>query len=115
MRSISGKEKKEKDATNGVQEVWLIDLRRVFERVCIEEGAAYRNRYGWNHAEVDDTVAAMLATFKDTLEEFADYVEDGDVEGLTMLASQERTRRLLRATRSGVISPTVDARRRGTA
>lgn len=103
------KKKNEKDATNGVQEVWLIDLQEVFERVCVEEGAAYRNRYGWNHVETDDTVAAMIAAFKDTLEEFADYVEDGDVEGLAALANRERTRRLLRATRAGVIRPKADA------
>ena len=97
-----------KAAEDGAQEIRLIDLQQVFERVCVEEGAAYRNRYGWNHVETDDTVGAMIATFKDTLEEFADYVENGDVEGLTALANRERTRRLMRATNAGLIRPTID-------
>lgn len=87
--------------------VFLIDLQQVFERVCVEEGAKYRNQHHWNHDEVSETVNQLVAEFKATLEEFANHVESGDIEALEALARQENTQRLLRATLSGAVRPSA--------
>ena len=85
------------------EDVQVVDLPSVFERVCVEMGAMYKNMHGWTHEEVMETVDLMCKEFKGTVDSFEEYVRNDDAEGLMALAKQEGTKRLLKATRAGVI------------
>ncbi len=77
----------------------MADAIAIFERECVDMGKAYARRYGWNRAEVDETVTRMCGAFGDVLDEYATLVEREDWDELVALAAQEQTRRMIRGGR----------------
>jgi hypothetical protein len=79
----------------------VVDAAKVFENtvVAMVRESGYGRRF--TSDELDVLVKAMVTEFGPSLEEFSEYLEREDWDGLVMLAARERTRAQMRATRMG--------------
>lgn len=79
--------------------VLTVDARDVFQRtvvaMCREVGLQRR----LSPVDIDAVVRDLVADFAGTLEEFSEYIEREDWDGLASLAARERTMAQLRSIR----------------
>ena len=79
----------------------VVDATEVFEDTVVKMVREYGYGQRFTSDELDVIVRAMCREFGATLEEFSEYLEREDWDGLVMLAAREQTRAQMRATRMG--------------
>lgn len=77
--------------------VTLKDVAPMFERTIVAICREGRMQHRFTPVDIDRIICAITTDdFAGTLEEFSVYLEREDWDGLVQLATQERTRRMLR-------------------
>lgn len=72
------------------------DATRLFEKTVVSMCREKNLQNRFTPAEIDMVIQPMVREFANTLEEFSEYIEAEDWDGLAALAAQEQTRRILR-------------------
>ena len=77
--------------------VTLKDVTQVFEKAMVALSRDHNIHRRFKPQDIDRIVQACVAEYASTLEEFSEYIENEDWDALVQMASQEQTRRAIRA------------------
>ena len=77
--------------------VTLKDVTRVFEKSVVALCRDHNMHRRFKPQDIDRIVQTCVAEYASTLEEFSEYIENEDWDALVQMASQEQTRRAIRA------------------
>ena len=77
--------------------VTLKDVTQVFEKAMVALSRDHNVHRRFKPQDIDRIVKACVAEYASTLEEFSEYIENEDWDALVQMASQEQTRRAIRA------------------
>jgi chaperonin GroEL (HSP60 family) len=77
--------------------VTLKDVTQVFEKAMVALSRDHNIHRRFKPQDIDRIVQACLPEFASTLEELSIYIENEDWDALVAMASQEQTRRAIRA------------------
>ena len=77
--------------------VTLKDVTQVFEKAIVALSRDHNIHRRFKPQDIDRIVQAGVAEYASTLEEFSEYIEREDWDALVAMASQEQTRRAIRA------------------
>jgi chaperonin GroEL (HSP60 family) len=77
--------------------VTLKDVTQVFEKAMVALSRDHNVHRRFKPQDIDRIVKACLPEFTATLEELSEYIEREDWDAIVQMASQEQTRRAIRA------------------
>ena len=77
--------------------VTLKDVTQVFEKAMVTLSRDHNIHRRFKPQDIDRIVQTCVAEYASTLEEFSEYIEREDWDALVQMASQEQTRRAIRA------------------